>query len=200
MRLFTSLTLCAVLASSACSTPPQISTKQATQSIERVVKDAKQYFKEGKTEHVQALLEERQRIKGTLDPSAHYLLALSYIANKKLDKAEASFRSLVYRFEENPLIIEDIQKTTFNLHSTRHYKKSERLVEGYVGWDARLYAVAFFLRLARKDYEGAARYAKPAIEKFPDKKSEYQIMFERLIQNSKGDKKAGYTMIKKVFD
>jgi len=171
-----SVTLLAAATLTSCVTAPlPVPREQAEQCIDEVVEDATEYIEQEDTAHSAGLLEQHREIglasdpNYELDPRGQYLLAFSYIANFDLDNAETEFRSLVGRFEKNPLIVEEIHHKLEDFLKSEEHRAVKQDILGYTGTLPRLHAVYAFICLVEHDFEGARDGYRAALPHFQNK-------------------------------
>jgi len=181
---------------------PQDEAEQQTKSV---VKQAIDYFVNKEYAKAQGLLEQRWDYLGKeyrtrleklqkapdgtflpvpeLTPSEDVLLALSYAMNNHYDKAETRFTTLMTHFKNNPVLtIADIENNLHHFFKTEQYQRAENLARSSTLFYPKMNAVVGFLKLGKRDYQGALTYFGRAVPNFEESKvQEYRAAFEKLL-------------------
>ncbi len=203
-------TLCEIvlaLGLAGCSMVPSqhVPSQQAEQKAESVIKQAIDYFVNKEFAKSQGLLEQRwdhlwrqniqirQELQKSnnaaivpelkLSPSEEALLALTYAMNNHYDKAESRFTSLMTDFKNRPVeTIADIENNLHHFFKTAQYQRAENLAASSTLFYPKMNAVVGFLKLGRRDYEGACTYFGRAVPNFEESTvKEYRAAFEKLL-------------------
>ncbi len=178
--------------------------QQAEQQTKSVIKQTIDYFVNKEFAKAQGLLEQRWDYLGKeyraklevaqktpsifvpvpqLTPSEEALLALSYSMNNHYDKAESRFTSLMTHFKNQPVeTIADIENNLHHFFKTAQYERAEKIAVSSTGLFPRMNAVVGFLKLGKRDYEGALTYFGRAVPNFEESTvKEYRAAFEKLL-------------------